>query len=303
MSNNKRNALGKGLSALLENAKTDITSQKPESDANVVGSIGNIAIANIEANPFQPRTDFEAQALLELSNSIKEQGIIQPVTVRKMGYDKYQLISGERRFRASQIAGLTHIPAYIRIANDQAMLEMAIVENVQRENLNAIEVAISYKRLIDECNLTQEELSKRVGKERSTITNYMRLLKLPPQIQIAIRDGKLSMGHARALLALETEEKQLAVYEDVINQQLSVRDVESLTKNLSTFKKSEKSKETGGEASNSFIAEAQKLEHDLTHHFNTKVKMQISGEGKGKIMIPFKSEEELQRILDILELQ
>ena len=302
MSTNKRNALGKGLSALLENAKTDITSQKPDSDVNVVGSIGNIAIATIEANPFQPRTDFEAKALLDLANSIKEQGIIQPVTVRKMGYDKYQLISGERRFRASQIAGLTHIPAYIRIANDQAMLEMAIVENVQRENLNAIEVGLSYKRLIEECNLTQEELSKRVGKERSTITNYMRLLKLPPQIQAAIRDGKISMGHARALLALDTEEKQLAIYEDIISQQLSVRDVESLAKNVASFKKTEK-KQAADQATNSFIAETQKLEHNLTQHFNTRVKMQISGDGKGKILIPFKSEEDLQRILDLLELQ
>ncbi|MBA3971119.1 MAG: ParB/RepB/Spo0J family partition protein, partial [Bacteroidetes bacterium] len=190
----KRNALGRGLSALLENANTDITSNQLEGEGKgkVVGAVANIEISCIETNPFQPRTHFEEDALNELAGSIKEHGIIQPITVRKLGYDKYQLISGERRFRASQLAGLTSVPAYIRIANDQAMLEMALVENIQRENLDAIEVAISYKRLIDECSLTQEQLSQKVSKQRSTITNYLRLLKLPVEIQLAIRTGDIT---------------------------------------------------------------------------------------------------------------
>ncbi|MBA3901589.1 MAG: ParB/RepB/Spo0J family partition protein, partial [Bacteroidetes bacterium] len=194
-SNNKRTALGRGLSALLEDSKTDITVSSDTGSA-VAGSISSISVEQIEANPFQPRTEFEEQALIDLSESIKEHGIIQPVTVRKLGYDKYQLISGERRFRASKIAGLTHIPAYVRIANDQAMLEMAIVENIQRENLDPIEVALSYKRLLDECNLTQEALSKKVSKNRTTVTNFLRLLKLPADIQAGLRDRKITMGHA-----------------------------------------------------------------------------------------------------------
>lgn len=294
---NKRNALGKGLSALLESADTDITSKKTESA--IAGSVSNIPISQIETNPFQPRTDFEAQALLDLANSIKEQGIIQPVTVRKMGYDKYQLISGERRFRASQMAGLNTIPAYIRIANDQAMLEMALVENIQRENLNAIEVALSYKRLIDECQLTQEELSKKVGKERSTISNFLRLLKLPAEIQVGIRDGKLSMGHARALLSLESESKQIAIFNQIISDSLSVRQVEELSRNLHSYR-SKLNKGSNKEVEGNF--EIQKLTNDLNEHFKAKVKVQKTTNGSGKITIPFKSEEDLGRILNILEL-
>ena len=295
---NKRNALGKGLSALLENADTDITSNK-KAETAVAGSVSNIPVSQIVANPFQPRTDFETQALLDLANSIKEQGIIQPVTVRKMGYDQYQLISGERRFRASQMAGLTTIPAYIRIANDQAMLEMALVENIQRENLNAIEVALSYKRLIDECNLTQEELSKKVGKERSTIANFLRLLKLPAEIQAGIRDGKISMGHARALLSLETEAKQIAVFKQIIADSLSVRDVENLSRNIHSYKN--KLGKAEGEKSVSSL-ELDTLAENLKEHFKAKVKVQKSVNGSGKITIPFRSEEDLGRILNILEL-
>ena len=212
----KKNVLGRGLSALLENANTDITSNKLEGEGKVVGAVANIEISQIETNPFQPRTNFEEDALNELAASIKEHGIIQPITVRKLGYDKYQLISGERRFRASQLAGLTNVPAYIRIANDQAMLEMALVENIQREELDAIEVAISYKRLIDECDLTQEQLSQKVSKQRSTITNYLRLLKLPVEIQLAIRNGDVSMGHARALISIENEDTQLDIYNQIV---------------------------------------------------------------------------------------
>ncbi|MDA0713564.1 MAG: ParB/RepB/Spo0J family partition protein, partial [bacterium] len=225
----KRPALGKGLSALLESSATDITS-KELGDGSVLGSVAMLKISTIEANPFNPRTDFDETALVELSDSIAQHGIIQPLTVRKLGRDKYQLISGERRFKASKLAGLTQVPAYIRLANDQAMLEMALVENIQREDLNAIEVALSYQRLLDECKLTQEELSKKLAKSRTSITNHIRLLKLPPKIQLAVRENELSMGHARALVSAGDEEKQLQIYENIITEQLSVRDVEALIK-------------------------------------------------------------------------
>jgi ParB family chromosome partitioning protein len=300
--NNKKSALGRGLSALLENSNTDITSKKSSENA-VVGSVAQIPIEQIEANPFQPRTHFEEQALLELSESIKAHGIIQPVTVRKLGYDKYQLISGERRFRASGLAGLTHIPAYIRIANDQAMLEMAIVENIQRENLDAIEVALSYKRLIDECNLTQEELSEKVSKQRSTVSNYLRLLKLPDEIQAGIRDQVITMGHAKTLINIDNAEKQLEIYQLIVENALSVRQAEELvrtgknqaTPTLPTNKKSEPTK------AQTLSFEHQKFQNDLSNLFGTPVDFKIAGKGKGKIVIEFNSENDLQRIIDILD--
>ncbi|HEX8516293.1 MAG TPA: ParB/RepB/Spo0J family partition protein [Bacteroidia bacterium] len=299
----KRNALGKGLSALLENANTDITSKnKLEGEGKVVGAIANIEIAQIETNPFQPRTQFDEDALNELAGSIKEHGIIQPITVRKLGYDKFQLISGERRFRASQIAGLTSVPAYIRIANDQAMLEMALVENIQREQLDAIEVAISYKRLIDECDLTQEQLSQKVSKQRSTITNYLRLLKLPVEIQLAIRNGDLTMGHARALINVENEDKQLDIYNQIVLNDLSVRDVEDLVRGVKTeITKSSpgKSKKESDKAELTF--EQKQIVDDLRAVFNTKVMINRDDKGKGKITIPFKSDNDLKRILDLLD--
>jgi ParB family chromosome partitioning protein len=226
MTSPKRNALGKGLSALLESNSTDITTYKSQA----VGSVTRINIADIEANPFQPRTQFDPQLLNELADSIRIHGVIQPITVRKMGYDKYQIISGERRTRASILAGLTEIPAYIRIANDQEMLEMALIENIQRKDLNAIEVAWSYKRLMDECSLKMEELGERVGKDRSTVNNYLRLLKLPEPIQAALRDEQLSMGHARAIIALDDANRQLALYHQITTQDLSVRAIEQLVK-------------------------------------------------------------------------
>jgi ParB family chromosome partitioning protein len=299
----KRNALGRGLSALLENAKTDITSNtKLEGEGKVVGAIANIEIANIETNPFQPRSNFEEDALNELASSIKEHGIIQPITVRKLGYDKYQLISGERRFRASQIAGLTSVPAYIRIANDQAMLEMALVENIQRENLDSIEVAISYKRLIDECSLTQEQLSQKVSKQRSTITNYLRLLKLPVEIQLAIRNNDISMGHARALINIENADKQLDIYQQIVLNNLSVREVEDLARGakieIAPGKNNTASKKlTKGKLS----FEQLKVVDDLRAVFNTKVGISKEANGKGKIVIPFKSDNDLKRILDLLD--
>ena len=295
----KRNALGKGLSALLENNDTDITSKTPlaEGTSVVAGSVANIPVDQVESNPFQPRTDFEEESLKELSESIKEQGIIQPITVRKLGYDKYQLISGERRLKASKLAGLKSIPAYIRIANDQNMLEMALVENIQRQDLNAIEIAISYKRLIDECSLTQEELSTRVGKNRTTVTNYMRLLRLPPEIQISIRDGRITMGHARAILGVDDIAKQLMIYRDIVDRQLSVRDVEELARESGNNSPRKKSK-PGSPANLSF--EFTKIQNVLSSHFGTKIQLKRNGNGSGRIAIPFDNDEDLNRILELL---
>ena len=298
----KRNALGRGLSALLEDASTDITSNKLEGEGKVVGAVANIEIENIETNPFQPRTNFEEDALNELAASIKEHGIIQPITVRKLGYDKYQLISGERRFRASQLAGLKSVPAYIRIANDQAMLEMALVENIQREELDAIEVAISYKRLIDECSLTQEQLSQKVSKQRSTITNYLRLLKLPVEIQLAIRNADITMGHARALINIDNEDKQLDIYNQIVLNNLSVREVEDLARGVKAENNNVTQKVKGNTTTQASLSvEQATLVEDLRAVFNTKVQIKKEANGKGKIVIPFKSDNDLRRILDLLD--
>ncbi len=294
----KKNALGRGLGALLENAGTDITT-KLESDSKVAGSICNIPVSQIEANPFQPRTDFERQALLDLANSIKEHGIIQPVTVRKLGYDKYQLISGERRFRASQAAGLLSIPAYIRIANDQAMLELSIIENIQRENLNAIEVALGYKRLIDDCNLTQEQLSDRIGKDRTTVTNYLRLLKLPDEVQAGIRDKKLSMGHARAIIGITDVQGQIDVFRRTVSEELSVRQVEELARlhNEGQYVPKKAKKILLGKGDN---AEDQEVLAALKEKFNKRVGLYRNIKGKGKIVLPFSTGPEYQRLLALL---
>lgn len=219
--------MGRGLDAILGSPETDITS-KDISGNYVVGAVAEIDINLIETNPFQPRTEFDETALNELAASIKEQGVIQPVTVRKLGYNKYQLISGERRLRASKLAGLSKIPVFIRVANDEQMLELALIENIHRENLNAIEVAISYQRLIAECNMTQEEVSEKVGKSRSAVANFLRLLKLPPEVQIAIRDGHITMGHARALINIEDKEQQLKLLQKIIEDELSVRETEEM---------------------------------------------------------------------------
>lgn len=294
----KRPALGRGLSALLENDKTDVTDSNDNNQLpKTVGSIAEIEVSKIEANPFQPRTKFEEEALQELSQSIKELGIIQPVTVRKLGYDKYQLISGERRFRASQLAGLTQIPAYVRIANDQSMLEMALVENIQRAELDAIEVAISYQRLIEECKLTQEEMSQRVGKKRSTISNYLRLLKLPAEIQNGIRSNQLSMGHARALVNIENADSQLELYRQILEETLSVRKTEELAKG----KKENTSSAVKAKAPLSVVDK--RIRTNLMDHFNVPVKFQRKDEEKGSITIPFENEEELARILKKMKLK
>lgn len=301
MSNQRRNALGRGLSALLENAATDITS----TESKPVNSISEIPIAQVEANPFQPRTDFKEEELNELAESIKIHGVIQPITVRKIGFDRYQLISGERRTRASRIAGLEKIPAYIRVADDQGMLEMALIENIQRENLNAMEVALSYKRLMDECKLNQEELGDRVGKNRSTVNNYMRLLKLPDNIQAALRDEKISMGHARAIINIDNADEQQYLFNEMILKDLSVRQVEALVREAAERLKQDgkdveekptvKVKKTN--ALSGLVANYQK---QLSTKFGNKIKIVNDEKGKGNITIPFKSEAELNRIFEML---
>jgi ParB family chromosome partitioning protein len=295
----QKRALGKGLSALLENASTDITTRNIGVEGKTVGSISSIAIEQIEANPFNPRTHFEEEQLAELKDSIAVHGIIQPLTVRKLGRDRYQLISGERRFRASQLAGLKDVPCYIRIANDQTMLEMALVENIQRVDLNAIEVGLSYQRLIDECNFTQEQLSKKVGKSRSNITNFLRLLKLPAPIQIGIREGLLSMGHARALVSAGDEDAQIEIFKKVIEQGLSVREVEALVKGKKDSGSAVTTPKSGGNAGLSSAAE--KFQSSLAEKLDTKVQISANNKGKGKIVINFGSEKQLDQIIDFID--
>ncbi|MEC9187488.1 MAG: ParB/RepB/Spo0J family partition protein [Bacteroidota bacterium] len=284
----KKNALGKGLSALLENAKTDITSSNDHQKSDVVGSITRIKISSISPNPFQPRLDFDKEPLLELSNSIKEHGIIQPITVRKIGRNEFQIISGERRYQASKLAGIDELPCYIRIADDQHMLEMAIVENVQRKDLNAIEIALSYQRLIDECNLSQEELGKKVSKNRSTVANFLRLLKLPVEIQKALRDDKITMGHARALLALSNEKEMLLTLNEILENNLSVRAVEEKRKSQV------KSLNTPLALSRYEL----RMQNNMAYQLSSKVNIKKKASGKGQIIISFNNQEDLNRILD-----
>lgn len=293
----KRPALGKGLSALLESAATDITSSDI-SDASVLGSVALIPIQNIEANPFNPRTHFEEEALEELSSSIQQHGIIQPLTVRKLGRNKFQLISGERRFKASQMAGLEEVPAYIRVANDQTMLEMALVENIQREDLNAIEVAFSYQRLIDECKLTQEELAKKIAKSRTSITNHLRLLKLPPVIQLAVREKELSMGHARALVSAGDEEKQLALYQETIDKLLSVRELEQLLREEQTGEKV--AKKSLSQKATTLSKEEKNFVEKMSEKIAAKVQITKLPKGNGKVVINFNSDVDLNRIIELL---
>ena len=288
----KQPALGRGLSALLQNSETDITSM----NGATVGSVSLIDIHLIEANPFNPRTHFEKEALGELRQSILTHGIIQPLTVRKLGRDRYQLISGERRFRASQLAGLTEVPAYIRIANDQNMLEMALVENIQREDLNAIEVAFSYERLIDECKLTQEQLSEKVAKSRSHIANHIRLLKLPAIIQAGVRDQVITMGHARALLSITDEKEQLIAFQQIIDESLSVRAVEQLVKPTAKASTSKSKIEKIGLSSSEQV-----FTSFLSDKLGSKVSIDKSGSGKGKVVVHFSSEVELNRVMALLK--
>ncbi|HEY8938230.1 MAG TPA: ParB/RepB/Spo0J family partition protein [Cyclobacteriaceae bacterium] len=312
----KKKALGRGLSALLSDNSTDdrlesdvvgvahtATDSTPAVATSPTSGIQEIPVEEIEVNPFQPRTHFDQDALLELAESIKVHGIIQPITVRRLADHQYQLISGERRFQASKLADLKSIPAYIRSADDQQMLEMALIENIQRENLNAIEISLSYQRLITECNLKQEELGERVGKNRATVTNYLRLLKLPPDIQIAVRDNKLSMGHARAIINVENQEEQLYIFKKTIAEELSVRKVEELVRELSAKSQGSTTTTTTAPAqASSASREVIQIQSRLSSHFGTRVVVKSDGK-KGEIKIPFLSVEDLNRILDIFHMQ
>lgn len=295
----KKQALGRGLSALLKDPDNDIQSVTDKNADQVIGHVVELDIESIEVNPFQPRSNFNDEALGELASSIRELGIIQPITVRKLDFNKFQLVSGERRFRASKLVGLQTIPAYIRIANDQESLEMALVENIQRQDLDPIEIALSYQRLIDEIQITQEKLSDRVGKKRSTITNYLRLLKLHPIIQTGMRDGFISMGHGRALINIEKKKDQIAIYERIVSQGISVRETEQLVK---TFKGEGETptapeKKKGSKEVPPFVATGLEAIKD---HLAAKVDITASAKGKGKIVIPFHSEEEFKRIKKLL---
>jgi ParB family transcriptional regulator, chromosome partitioning protein len=296
----KRSALGRGLGALLEDSPKKIHKQDflPEEPKTGIHEIG---LDEVQVNPFQPRTHFDKESLAELAESIKVQGIIQPITVRKLAEGEYQLIAGERRYQASKMAGLHHIPAYVRTANDQQMLEMALIENIQRENLNALEIAHSYQRLLSECSLKQEELGDRVGKNRTTVNNYLRLLKLPPDIQAGIRDQKISMGHARALINIDDIDKQLALYKRTIEEELSVRKVEALVKTLNEGPV-EKSPKAGDVLDPIKKYEINKLQQRLANHFGTKVALKSDHKSKGEIKIPFNSTDDLNRILEILHI-
>ena len=294
----KKPALGRGLSALLENAKTDITTKGLSENAAVVNSVSVIKVKAIETNPFQPRTNFEESALQELSESIRQHGIIQPLTVRKLGYDRYQLISGERRFRASQMAGLTEVPAYIRIADDQEMLEMALVENIQREDLDPIEVALSYKRLIDECNLTQEQLSEKVGKQRSSVTNFLRLLKLPASIQKALREREITMGHAKALINIDNEDRQLAIFALALEQELSVRQVENLARGEKLKLNPKVSK-----VERPLTIEDKQISKGLEKIFNQSYTFKRNAKGGGNITLSFSNDDELKHIISFFGIE
>jgi ParB family chromosome partitioning protein len=300
----KKSALGRGLGALLdggnatppESNSTGTPDPSLSSGKVMAGAVAQVPLNQIEANPFQPRTEFDETALKELAESIQIQGIIQPITVRKMGPDRYQIISGERRYKASRLAGLTQIPAYIRTANDQSMLEMALVENIQRENLNALEIAISYQRLIEECKLTQENLGERVGKDRSTVTNYLRLLKLPPQIQFAIRDGRISMGHARAILGVDDIGLQLKIFNDILENDLSVRKVEGLVRENSPKGKGKKEK-----GKSPWAIEIRNLQDRLEHRYETKIEIKHKDNGSGQITFNYFSNDDLNRLMDLLD--
>ncbi len=293
----KKQALGRGLSALLKDPENDITSVSDKNADKVVGNIVELAIDTIEVNPFQPRTNFNEETLRELASSIQELGVIQPITVRKLGFEKYQLVSGERRYRASKLIGLETIPSYVRIANDQESLEMALVENIQRADLDPIEIALSYQRLIDEISLTQEQMSQRVGKKRSTIANYLRLLKLDPIIQTGMRDGFLSMGHGRTLVNIEKTNDQLEIYKMILTKALSVRETEELVKNY----KKDHIIEAPNTEKDEFPKYIKKGARDFSEYFGHKVVIKVGSNGKGKITIPFHSEEDFARIKKLLK--
>ena len=283
--NKKQNGLGKGMDAILPS----------------VGKFSEIAISTIQTNPFQPRNTCDEEALEELASSISKLGIIQPITVRKLGFEKYQLISGERRLRAAKIAGLSKIPAYIRIADDQKMLEMALVENIQRENLNPIDVALSFKRLIEECNLTQEACGERIGKNRTTITNFLRLLKLPEEIQLGLQEQKISAGHARALLSLKEKQSQINLFHDTIANAYTVREVEQMVKTFAESGYQRTSKEKTQRIKIPLPFDKQRKMHKLSNFLDREVELKVSKKGKGKLIIPFSSNEDFEKILGLIK--
>ncbi|WP_298312930.1 ParB/RepB/Spo0J family partition protein [uncultured Aquimarina sp.] len=293
----KKQALGRGLSALLKDPENDIKSAEDKNADKVVGNIIELDLTSIEVNPFQPRTSFNDETLQELATSIKEIGVIQPITVRKLDFDKYQLVSGERRFRASKLVGLKTIPAYIRIADDQESLTMALVENIQRQDLDPIEISLSYQRLIDEIKLTQEQLSDRVGKKRSTIANYLRLLKLDPIVQTGIRDGFISMGHGRALINIQDQQQQLDIYEKIIGDSLSVRNTEKLVRSLNNKEEKPTTEKTESKAPQ-YILKGIK---DFSEYFGAKIDVKVSSNGRGKLIIPFSSEEDFKRLKKLID--
>lgn len=299
----KKEAMGKGIRALLQNIEeeTPITRINESSSDSIINTVSLVPLEQIEVNPFQPRTEFREEALRDLADSIGVHGVIQPVTLRYVSPKKYQLIAGERRLRASKLAGLKSIPAYVRTANDQESLEIALIENIQREDLNAMEIAINYQRLIDECTLTHESLAKRIGKDRSTITNYLRLLKLPVEIQQAIKNQTISMGHARAIISIPDVEKQLYIFDEITSKSLSVRKTEELVRLLNTGTSKPQVKKTKGNAGLTSAHKA--VQNRLTDFFDTKVKMKPSTKtpGRGDIIIPYYSNDDLNRILDLLE--
>ena len=294
----KKQALGRGLSALLKDPENDIQSVADENADQVVGNIVELDIESIEVNPFQPRTNFDEASIQQLGSSIRELGVIQPITVRKVGFDKYQLVSGERRYRASKAIGLTTIPAYIRIANDQEALEMALVENIQRKDLDPIEIALSYRRLIEEIGLTQERLSDRVGKKRSTIANYMRLLKLDPIVQTGMRDGFISMGHGRALINVEDRDDQIDLYEQLVSNNWSVREIEQAVQRYQAGDAAAKPSRSGSGAKVPDYAKA--YLDDLKRYLDADVSLSSGGKVKGKINIPFTSEEDFRRLKKLI---
>ncbi|MFZ0281793.1 MAG: ParB/RepB/Spo0J family partition protein [Bacteroidales bacterium] len=287
----KKNALGRGLGALIEGVEKEALEKKVEANSD-------ISVDSIDGNPFQPRTHFDEQALEELASSIRKLGIVQPLTVRETGNGRYQLIAGERRLRAARLAGLATVPAYIRTADDQAMLELALVENIQREDLDAVEVAISFQRLIEECTLTQEQLSDRVGKQRSTISNYLRLLRLPAEIQLGIKNKHLMMGHARTLVNIENPKTQMDIYYRIIEGELSVRQAEDLVRMMQTEKIKDPAR---NERKKKLNDDFKQLSEHLNRIFTTKVSFRINETGKGKIVIPFENPEEMERILGVFD--
>jgi len=302
MSTPKQNkdALGKGIRSLLQSIDSDLKTTAGSLKTKVVEEatgVIRIPVENIEANPKQPRRDFDEQALQELASSIKLHDIIQPITVSRIAGNKFRLISGERRWRASKLAGLKDIPAYIRQANDQELLELALLENLQREDLNAMEIALSYKRMMEELSHTQEQVAERMGKDRSTVTNYIRLLKLPPDIQVAVRNGEISMGHARALINVDTIDKQLYIFDEIKSKGLSVRQTENLVRNL--YKEGEEKKPA---VTNSLPVAYQKIEDKLASHFSTRVKLRHSKNGSGQITFDYYSLEEMNKLLDLMNI-